>query len=365
MSFKLSMPGDEEMVDETNNDTDDAYHLLWSPKAWDKFLYTTAALILVPRVIAFVANASGNHKDNGQNKGPLFWLMSPLLPSPHHQIGPSSCHAATGAQSTPTAALSQSNSKMELAFAVWSNIVLPLAASACCLLQLALNLLAIGCAGWNKVLGPIRPYFMALLVATSLQQLRPLRSPLTLVGRTAVALLPEALDWYNRRPVSIPFSPTPDSGLWSNKNNNNIMAVPSKLLDKNNPQKEAAGKNVNVEEVTIEIPSMGCVACIHSINGALRQVPGVLSAQSQLHPLGIKKGGSATVIRLLSSSNPTTTTTSNPSSATTPSSSNPSSQSDNLKKNPHDLLLQAVSQAGFSGASVAKSAAKTVSLPKK
>jgi len=37
------------------------------------------------------------------------------------------------------------------------------------------------------------------------------------------------------------------------------------------------------------------VACINSINGALSKVPGVVSAQSQLHPLGMK-GGSATVV---------------------------------------------------------------------
>ena len=40
--------------------------------------------------------------------------------------------------------------------------VFGLLSSSCCLLQLLLNLMSVGCAGFNTVLGPLRPFFLAL-----------------------------------------------------------------------------------------------------------------------------------------------------------------------------------------------------------
>ena len=40
--------------------------------------------------------------------------------------------------------------------------VLGLLSSACCLFQVILNALSVGCAGFNNVLGPLRPHFLAL-----------------------------------------------------------------------------------------------------------------------------------------------------------------------------------------------------------
>lgn len=46
-----------------------------------------------------------------------------------------------------------------------TQVLAPFLASACCVLQLLLNLLNAGCAKFNKVLGPVRPFFLGSLVA--------------------------------------------------------------------------------------------------------------------------------------------------------------------------------------------------------
>lgn len=91
-------------------------------------------------------------------------------------------------------------------YAWWS--LLGLLASSCCALQLVLNALSLGCAGFNTVLGPFRPTLLA--VATLLQAgtwmvalERPLqqRAP-TLVSSVVVvgtAVLPELLDGHRKR----------------------------------------------------------------------------------------------------------------------------------------------------------------------
>lgn len=135
---------------------------------------------------------------------------------------------------------------------VLSNIALPLLASACCILQLALNILSIGCAGWNTWLGPIRPYFLGLLMVTSLSKRH--------AWRWLVALLPEAVHVYNQR----------------------------------TQQPAALSVSEPTTIVELDIASMGCVACIQSIQNALLRQPNVVHAQASLHPLG-RKGGSATI----------------------------------------------------------------------
>ena len=207
---------------------------------WKKFVFTTGALVLLPQLMSKIG-----------------------LTTTTTTISSSSCHPA-GTSSASTIHF------------LWNNLALPLAASACCALQLGLNLLAVGCAGWNKVLGPLRPSFLALLLVTSLKQ-QPFPRPVTLLGRTVVALLPELLHVYNTRGTG--------GATTSNHHNHNLQQQYSH--DNNN--------NNNLQEVIVEIPSMGCVACIHSVHGALAQVPGVRSAQAYLHKAP-RTGGFAKVV---------------------------------------------------------------------
>ena len=201
----------------------ESYHLIWSPGAWKKFLLGVWTVFVAHR-------------------------FSPL-PSLLSSFG----------QNT-------------LVSSSVSNIVLPLLASSCCLIQLGINLLAGGCAGFNTVLGPTRPYFLSLLFYGTVQTAR--WTSFSWYGATAfrwaVALLPEALDFWNRSQqqatsviVGSNEKPhlTPDTAPWS-------------------------------ATLQLEIPTMGCVACINKIDTALRNAgqSRVVQASSSLNPLGAKGG---------------------------------------------------------------------------
>ncbi|GKY93149.1 hypothetical protein MPSEU_000282900 [Mayamaea pseudoterrestris] len=153
---------------------------------------------------------------------------------------------------------------------IWQNVGLPLLASACCLLQLGLNVLSIGCAGFNTYLGPLRPYFMAILIVLSMQSavatstLWTARGLLTMVTRWSVALLPEGLYLFNKY-----------------ANEGKSHARDESLL------------NTMVADVELHVPTMGCVACINSIDTALKRQAGVRHASASLYM--DKKGGKAAV----------------------------------------------------------------------
>lgn len=67
---------------------------------------------------------------------------------------------------------------------------LPMLAGSCCFIQLVMNVLAGGCAGFNSLLGPIRPLFLSLLVYIT--WIRYTDVPLwTHILRWFIALLPE------------------------------------------------------------------------------------------------------------------------------------------------------------------------------
>ena len=279
----------------------DAAHLLWSAHIWDKFLYTTAVLLLVPYGLAWMTGSQPN--------GWWFWGVPSTTTT--------ECHTTT---SRPRRAVGW----------LWHNALLPLAASACCLLQLLLNALAYGCAGWNKVLGPLRPYFMACLLVTGLQQPpKSWQSSLAWTARTSVALLPEALDWYNQyhypHPRPVARAPQPHESM-----ERRTDATTTTTTTSSEPPPES--NVLHVTQVSMDIPGMGCMGCVHAINDALRNVPGVVTAQSHLYPLGFQQGGHATVHYT------------------------PRSASDTE-------LLQAVAQAGFSDATITKSVPTTMALP--
>jgi copper chaperone CopZ len=205
----------------------DSYHLLWSPGSLRKLLVGTTTL--------FLAHSLGNA---------FVWTSNTYGMNHLTQ----DCHSTIKS--------------------VTINVVVPLLASACCLLQLAMNVLSIGCAGFNKILGPLRPYFMSfLLYLTFIGWNARTNSSMTsrlaaTMLRLSVALLPEVLDAWNRR-----------SAL-----NTVSSALPNRNL---------------IATVQLDIPTMGCVACVRSVNNALRQIPGVEHAASSLNDKG--NGGKAQV----------------------------------------------------------------------
>lgn len=199
------------------------YHLLWSPHAWKKTLGTILVLVILPR----------------------FNLSAPSIIA------------------TKLRGLSLSTPG-----SLYQNLVLPLAASACCMLQLGLNLLSVGCAGWNSYLGPVRPYFLGILLMANIRH-RPAAS--TLLWRSSVALLPEIVFLYNTWQQT------------SQKRNAETM----QQLDLQEGMEQFV--------MELDIPTMGCVACINAIDARLRRIPGVVQVSSALKPLGAT-GGSAQVV---------------------------------------------------------------------
>jgi copper chaperone CopZ len=150
-----------------------------------------------------------------------------------------------------------------------NNLVLPLLSSACCAIQLILNVLGVGCGGFNTYLGPLRPYFLSLLLYLSLA----VHPPTTLSGigvaglRGGMALLPEAVQFWNT------YSSTDNKSLLSSQT----------LFE--------GGLQAKVEFV---VPTMGCVACVNKINSSLR-LPKVVEGNSWLLSAPGEKGGKASV----------------------------------------------------------------------
>mmetsp|Transcript_26864 Transcript_26864/g.40809 ORF Transcript_26864/g.40809 Transcript_26864/m.40809 type:complete len:331 (+) Transcript_26864:99-1091(+) len=154
-------------------------------------------------------------------------------------------------------------------------VVLPLLSSACCGVQLLINLMvgAGGCVGFNKKLGPLRPYFFAVLLNTLIPKaFVPMNQGIdfaTIRLRTiqlVLAFLPEIVH------------------LW------NITSA------KRLQSKKTSGFG-NVETSTsyqleLSIPGMGCVACINKINNSLRRNQAVSDTQAWLNE---ETGGRARV----------------------------------------------------------------------
>ncbi|CAJ1327205.1 unnamed protein product [Effrenium voratum] len=122
------------------------------------------------------------------------------------------------------------------------HAVLALLGSACCALQLLLNALGAGCGGFNKHLGPMRPLFLGLLLASMVTT----RQPFQVLLQLSIAFLPEMVQLRN-------------------------LTVHRKTR-----------KLKPTLEVELVLPTMGCVACINQVNRTLRQLPAVVSSEAWL-----------------------------------------------------------------------------------
>jgi len=133
-----------------------------------------------------------------------------------------------------------------------------LLSSSCCLLQLGLNLLAsfnvlhVGCAGFNKVLGPWRwhlrlltaAWLSASWLATALRR-RPRRAVVRLLCSTAVCMV--------------------------------LMFLPEGLLMLGGPAVAPPTEGAQVLEVSVE--GMGCEACQTHVQGLMDRASGVVGSR--------------------------------------------------------------------------------------
>lgn len=163
---------------------------------------------------------------------------------------------------------------------ILKQISLPLLSSACCILQLFLNAFfaGAGCAGFNTKLGPIRPYFVSILLFTSIQSFSiKASSILQLFLSWCIALMPEIIHFKNEL--------------------NAQHAVNDAIYD------GLAGINCKKVVVELDIQDMGCVACINKIDATLRSSTdlGIQDAKSWLNSDGVK-GGKAKIELILEDS---------------------------------------------------------------
>jgi hypothetical protein len=237
------------------------YHLLWSSGFWQRFVITTFIFFASHQYILSLLRA---------NNLVIDWETI-LQATPKHAV--TACHVGT-------------------------DFALPLMASACCFVQLVVNLLAGGCVGFNTILGPVRPYFLSLLLflTVTMYSSFPLRSHII---RWGVALMPESVDLWNNylrsRSLTTKAATTIIGG--------NVGAVQELSCDnKKHDNQNSMPQFPYKATIRLNIPTMGCVACINKIDSALRNAidPGrVLNASSSLSDDG--KGGCATLELLCTS----------------------------------------------------------------
>jgi hypothetical protein len=246
------------------NVSSSSYHLLWSP-GFRKHLGIAITVLAAWR-----------------------FLLVPQLDILHHAHYHSSSSSSTMAGCCAVAA-SVTNHPLI------SNVLLPLLSSACCILQVWINVLVgtSGCAGFNTYLGPVRPYFLTVLAYLTALSPPSRWVVATTVGRGMIAFLPEILHVWNERRQQ-----QPQRAL------DTRAGLTASVAGSSSPN----GYRATLE---FEIPTMGCVACINKIDSSLRQTgmtaSATTSSSSQSSMIGIetarawleadpqKKGGRARV----------------------------------------------------------------------
>eukprot|EP00532_Pseudo-nitzschia_australis_P003497 CAMPEP_0168187408 /NCGR_PEP_ID=MMETSP0139_2-20121125/15011_1 /TAXON_ID=44445 /ORGANISM="Pseudo-nitzschia australis, Strain 10249 10 AB" /LENGTH=351 /DNA_ID=CAMNT_0008109603 /DNA_START=254 /DNA_END=1309 /DNA_ORIENTATION=+ len=148
-----------------------------------------------------------------------------------------------------------------------SNLVMPLLSSSCCAIQLLINAVSAligagaGCVGFNSVLGPLRPYLLAAMLVFTTTTGRPstLGSIAGLMVRYSIALLPEVVFWRNEIVRT----------NWRNQKRRSSGETTTAAAA------AAAEKNTSIPllraTLIVDVPTMGCVACINKIESSLRQ----------------------------------------------------------------------------------------------
>lgn len=138
-----------------------------------------------------------------------------------------------------------------------------LLSSACCALQLFLNIFSVGCAGFNTYLGPLRPIFLSLALCGQIYMWReikldsqyPSAIKATLLTAT-VSFMPECLYIYHYiRGKSLINTPSTES---------------------------SSTTTTNTKQIVLKLQNMGCLACVNTITNVIQQCKGVIQVQVRL-----------------------------------------------------------------------------------
>lgn len=187
-----------------------------------------------------------------------------------------------------------------------SNLIhlgLASASSACCAVQLILNMLNFGCAGLNMTLGPLRPLFLGITIAVNVDMWMFSGAKLSILirktlGVIIISLLPEILFLYQQfNGILHTANPQYDFGIekqdiysiYSNNNkrwrwihylrvwltnpffrrNRIFLQILKKLTSKETQKKY----QYELISYVIRTQGMGCTACTHKVHQVLGTIP--------------------------------------------------------------------------------------------
>lgn len=128
----------------------------------------------------------------------------------------------------------------------WS--ALGLLSSSCCVLQLLLNTLSVGCAGFNTFLGPVRPQMMAMTLSLQATMWHS-----TITGRASSRVL----------------SAVAASVLTA------VLTLLPELLHLHIHRRRLVESRASEPVLSLSVGGMGCTACSTKVKGALEAVEGV------------------------------------------------------------------------------------------
>jgi hypothetical protein len=211
--------GSSNDADKLGTKNNERYYLVWSPNFWRKMLLSMA--FWLARQYSYYA--WNNHITQSSR-----WMMS--ISSKFH-----ACH---GHKSSPT-----------------YSFALSLLSSSCCAIQLIINALTgWGCAGFNSYLGPIRPALLPLLLITT-WRLLPHQSHRWTIVSLCLAFLPELVDIYTN---------------FSRQRRKNHSSIQDITNDQSIASASSLSSNVLEAKLKLNIPTMGCVACVNKVNSSIR-----------------------------------------------------------------------------------------------
>lgn len=147
----------------------------------------------------------------------------------------------------------------------WS--LLGLLSSSCCVLQIILNAFSFGCAGFNTVLGPVRPPLIAFTVVT------------------------QSVSWYVALPRPFQWAPTAASTVLSL-----FLTFSPEMLDLHLRRQLAAGNALppgrdaaapstrahSIMRISFAPAAMGCISCVNSVRKTLAAHPAVVQCAVSL-----------------------------------------------------------------------------------
>uniref|UniRef100_A0A7R9Y974 HMA domain-containing protein n=1 Tax=Pinguiococcus pyrenoidosus TaxID=172671 RepID=A0A7R9Y974_9STRA len=175
--------------------------------------------------------------------------------------------AGNGALGTLEAALHHAIARSEgQRLAIWS--VMGLLSSACCAVQILLNAMSIGCAGFNTYLGPWRPFFLACTVNLQVFAWRGHLAS-TVPGSASVAA------WGSVLACSLAFLPEllALATAWRSRRSRRLRR--SKVVG------VGVGDAAQLFRVEFHLgKSMGCASCVDSVQRALLGQDGVVHVQA-------------------------------------------------------------------------------------